>query len=238
MLSLFPSLPPVSLVGLEGGSNVTRIGRFANYLRSILPHPDVTLTEMTARAIGQLALAEGTYTAEYVEFEVKRAFEWITGAENKKLAAVSVNGYGVSLLPSFLHIACLFLYLTILLAAFSLSLYCSPLPPSLPPSYSFSFSCSLLHPSPPLSSPIPLSSLSCSRCLSCVNWLSTHQRSSTSRFNSFSTTFLLLCETQRFALWCTPVAVLRSLGQSWVATVWLNIYLDLAKAVLAYKCSL
>ena len=80
----------VSLVGLEGGGgNVTRLGRFANYLRSILPHADVTLTEMTARAIGQLALAEGTYTAEYVEFEVKRALEWILGSENKRLAAVS-----------------------------------------------------------------------------------------------------------------------------------------------------
>lgn len=80
----------MSLVGLEGGGgNVTRLGRFANYLRSILPHADVTLTEMTAKAIGQLALAEGTYTAEYVEFEVKRALEWILGSENKKLAAVS-----------------------------------------------------------------------------------------------------------------------------------------------------
>lgn len=82
----------MSLVGLEGGFNVTRLSRFANYLRSILPHPDVTLTEMTAKAIGQLALAEGTYTAEYVEFEVKRALEWITGNENKKLASVSCWG--------------------------------------------------------------------------------------------------------------------------------------------------
>ena len=78
----------VSLVGLEGGGN-TRLGRFAHYLRSILPHADVTLTEMTAKAIGQLALAEGTYTAEYVEFEMKRALEWISGNEHKKLAAVS-----------------------------------------------------------------------------------------------------------------------------------------------------
>ena len=87
-----PHTPPhtvVSLVGLEGGANVNRLGRFANYLRSILPHSDVTLTEMTAKAIGQLALAEGAYTAEYVEFEVKRALEWISGNEHKKLAAVS-----------------------------------------------------------------------------------------------------------------------------------------------------
>lgn len=38
---------------------------------------------------GQLALAEGTYTAEYVEFEVRRALEWIGGNEHKRLAAVS-----------------------------------------------------------------------------------------------------------------------------------------------------
>jgi len=82
----------VSLNGVEGGFNVKRLGRYANYLRSILPHPDVTLTEMTAKAIGQLALAEGTYTAEYVEFEVKRALEWIIGNENKKLAAVCEVG--------------------------------------------------------------------------------------------------------------------------------------------------
>ncbi len=44
---------------------------------------------MTARAIGQLALAERSYTAEYVEFEVKRALEWISGNERKRLAAVS-----------------------------------------------------------------------------------------------------------------------------------------------------
>ena len=67
---------------------MTRLSRFANYLRSVLPHSDFTLTEMTAKAIGKLALAEGTYTAEYVEFEVKRALEWITGNENKRLAAV------------------------------------------------------------------------------------------------------------------------------------------------------
>ena len=78
----------VSLVGLEGGGT-TRLSRFAHYLRSILPHADVTLTLMTAKAIGQLALAEGTYTAEYVEFEMKRALEWISGSEHKKLAAVS-----------------------------------------------------------------------------------------------------------------------------------------------------
>ncbi len=76
----------VILLALEGGGNVTSLGRFAKYLRSILLHTDGALTEMTARAVGQLALAEGTYTAEYV---VKRALEWISGNDRKKLAAVS-----------------------------------------------------------------------------------------------------------------------------------------------------
>lgn len=78
----------MSLVALEG--NVTRLGRYANYLRVIIPHNDVSLTEMVAKAMGQLALCEGTYTAEYVEFEIKRALEWLAGNENKKLAAVMI----------------------------------------------------------------------------------------------------------------------------------------------------
>ena len=81
-----------------------RLGRYANYLRSILPHPDVTLTEMTAKAIGQLALAEGTYTAEYVEFEVKRALEWIIGSENKKLAAVKTYQIIIECTQDFLFV--------------------------------------------------------------------------------------------------------------------------------------
>lgn len=63
MICEFHSFSPytVSLVALEG--TVQRLGRFANYLRAIIPHPDVSLTEMVAKAIGQLALCEGNYTA-------------------------------------------------------------------------------------------------------------------------------------------------------------------------------
>ena len=80
----------VALIALEDG-NVARVGRFANYLRGILPCTDYLVTEMTAKAIGCLALAEGAYTAEYVEFEVRRALEWLSTDknENKRLAAVS-----------------------------------------------------------------------------------------------------------------------------------------------------
>uniref|UniRef100_A0A8C8SCR5 Serine/threonine-protein kinase TOR n=1 Tax=Pelusios castaneus TaxID=367368 RepID=A0A8C8SCR5_9SAUR len=80
-----------SLIGVEGG-NATRIGRFANYLRNLLPSNDPVVMEMASKAIGRLAMAGDTFTAEYVEFEVKRALEWL-GAdrnESRRHAAVLV----------------------------------------------------------------------------------------------------------------------------------------------------
>lgn len=46
---------------------------------------------MAAKAVGKLALTAGTYTAEYVEFEGKRSFEWLAGDrhEIRRYAAVS-----------------------------------------------------------------------------------------------------------------------------------------------------
>ncbi|XP_041480411.1 serine/threonine-protein kinase mTOR-like [Lytechinus variegatus] len=81
----------VSLIGIDG-DNATRITRFANYLRNLLPSNDVIVMEMAAKAIGHLALAGGTFTPEYVDFEVKRALEWLGGdrQEGRRHAAVLV----------------------------------------------------------------------------------------------------------------------------------------------------
>ncbi|XP_071482072.1 serine/threonine-protein kinase mTOR-like [Diadema antillarum] len=81
----------VSLIGIDG-DNATRIFRFANYLRNLLPSNDVVVMEMAAKAIGHLALAGGTFTPEYVDFEVKRALEWLGGdrQEGRRHAAVLV----------------------------------------------------------------------------------------------------------------------------------------------------
>lgn len=78
---------------MDVGNTATRISRFANYLRNLLPSNDVGVMEMAAKAMGILALSSGTYAAEYVEFEVKRALEWLTGDRNegKRHAAVCVN---------------------------------------------------------------------------------------------------------------------------------------------------
>lgn len=85
---------------MEGG-NATRIGRFANYLRNLLPSNDPVVMEMASKAIGRLAMAGDTFTAEYVEFEVKRALEWLGADRNegRRHAAVSARrGWGVMVL--------------------------------------------------------------------------------------------------------------------------------------------
>lgn len=81
----------VSLIGVEGG-NATRLSRFANYLRNLLPSSDTAVMEMASKAMGRLAMAGDTFTAEYVEFEVKRALEWLGGDRNegRRHAAVLV----------------------------------------------------------------------------------------------------------------------------------------------------
>lgn len=84
----------INLIGVDVGNTPTRNSRFANYLRNLLPSNDVSIMELTAYAVGRLALASGTYTAEYVEFEVKRAFEFLGPDRNegKRHAAVSFEG--------------------------------------------------------------------------------------------------------------------------------------------------
>lgn len=48
--------------------------------------------ELTAKAVGRLALASGTFTAEYVEDLVKRSFEWLQADRNesRRHAAVGI----------------------------------------------------------------------------------------------------------------------------------------------------
>ncbi|KAG5306758.1 MTOR kinase, partial [Acromyrmex insinuator] len=82
----------VCLIGADVGNFNTRTVRFANYLRNLIPSNDVGVMQLAAKTVGKLALVSGTYTAEYVEFEVKRAFEWLgtDRHEGRKHAAVLV----------------------------------------------------------------------------------------------------------------------------------------------------
>ncbi|XP_058788970.1 serine/threonine-protein kinase mTOR isoform X2 [Phymastichus coffea] len=95
----------VCLIGADVGKINTRTIRFANYLRNLLPSNDVGVMELAARTVGKLALVSGTCTAEYVEFEVKKAFEWLSGDrhENKRHAAVLVLKELASTMPTYFY---------------------------------------------------------------------------------------------------------------------------------------
>ena len=82
----------MSLIGVDLGNTSTRMSRFANYLRNLIPSNDVTVMEMAAKAVGILAVSSGAFAAEYVEFEMKRVLEWLTGDRNegRRHAAVSI----------------------------------------------------------------------------------------------------------------------------------------------------
>ena len=69
----------------------TRTTRFANYLRNMLPCNDVSVMVMRAKAVGRLAQVGGTFSADYVEFEVKKALEYLAGdrSEGRRHDAVS-----------------------------------------------------------------------------------------------------------------------------------------------------
>ena len=82
----------MSLIGVDMGHTTSKVAiRFANILRNLIPSSDVGVMEMTASAMGKLALASSTITAEYVEYEAKRAFEWLSADrhEGRRHAAVS-----------------------------------------------------------------------------------------------------------------------------------------------------
>lgn len=81
----------VCLVSDETSNKSGRISRFANYLRNLFPSNDLAIMELAAKTVGKLAMCAGNYADTYVDFEVKRLFEWLGGARNetKRFAAVS-----------------------------------------------------------------------------------------------------------------------------------------------------
>ncbi|KAK9371519.1 uncharacterized protein V1513DRAFT_434579 [Lipomyces chichibuensis] len=66
------------LIDFDGTEeNATNITRFANYLRKVIPSNDVDAMRVATKALGRLAIPGGTLTVEFIEFEVKRALEWL-----------------------------------------------------------------------------------------------------------------------------------------------------------------
>ncbi|KAJ3318282.1 phosphatidylinositol kinase- protein kinase tor1, partial [Blyttiomyces sp. JEL0837] len=93
------------LIDFDGEENTTKITRFSNYLRVVLPGNDMQISILAAKALGRLAQAGGTLTAEFVEFEVKRALEWLQGDRNesRRFAAVLVLRELASSAPTLIY---------------------------------------------------------------------------------------------------------------------------------------
>ncbi|XP_055375785.1 serine/threonine-protein kinase Tor [Condylostylus longicornis] len=71
-------------------NTTTRISRYSNNLRSLLPSNDVTVMEMAAKSLVKLALLPGSKGADSFEFDIKRAFEWLTEDRNEYRRHASV----------------------------------------------------------------------------------------------------------------------------------------------------
>ncbi|KAL2916207.1 phosphatidylinositol kinase-related protein kinase tor1 [Polyrhizophydium stewartii] len=81
------------LIDIDGGEeNLTKVTRFANNLRVVLPGSEPRITVAACSALGHLVSAAGSLTTEFVEFEVKRALEWLQGDryEARRLAAALI----------------------------------------------------------------------------------------------------------------------------------------------------
>ena len=76
----------------------------ASYLR-LLPGNDNQISILSAKALGHLAICGASLTNEFVEFEVKRALEWLTvdRIESKRYAAVIILKELSKASPSAVH---------------------------------------------------------------------------------------------------------------------------------------
>jgi len=80
------------LVDYEPEENTSKIARFSHYLRIALAYGDPQVMVPAAKALGRLASASSSVVTEFVDFEVKRALEWLQGDRNeaRRHAAVLV----------------------------------------------------------------------------------------------------------------------------------------------------
>lgn len=86
-------------------NTTTRISRYSNNLRNLLPSNDVAVMEIAAKTLVKLALLPGSKGAESFEFDIKRAFEWLSEERNegKRHAAVLVLRELAVAMPTFFY---------------------------------------------------------------------------------------------------------------------------------------
>ena len=78
----------------EGEENAARTARFLNYLSLLILLNDVNIMKESITTLGKLATPGGTLTGEFVDFEAKRAIEWLQSegkpSEMQRHAAVLI----------------------------------------------------------------------------------------------------------------------------------------------------
>ncbi|KAI9026899.1 armadillo-type protein [Hyaloraphidium curvatum] len=79
-----------ALIDFDGEDNNTKVTRFANYLRLVLPGSDGPTMVLAAKSLGRLALVGSTLTADFVDFEVRRAMEWLQGERQESIRYAAV----------------------------------------------------------------------------------------------------------------------------------------------------
>lgn len=96
------ALIPDSLISCAGEELSTKVTRFANYLRAVLPGTDPLISITASKALGRLALLGGMLTNEFVEFEIKRSLEWLQSEKQdmKRFAAIHVIKELITAVPA------------------------------------------------------------------------------------------------------------------------------------------
>lgn len=107
----------VCLIGGDTETTKSRNIRYAYYLRNVFPTTDLNVLELGAKTMGRLAVTLGIKRGEYVESELKRAYEWLAEERNegKRLSAVMILRELAISMPSyfFQHVNGFFNYIMI-----------------------------------------------------------------------------------------------------------------------------
>lgn len=77
-----------------GKENAGKTARFSNYLGSLILSNDLVIMKQAIRTLGKLATLGGNLTGDFVDFEAKRAIEWLQSDskqhENRRHAAILI----------------------------------------------------------------------------------------------------------------------------------------------------
>ncbi|XP_045500144.1 serine/threonine-protein kinase Tor-like [Colias croceus] len=95
----------VCLISGDTELNKARVSRYAHYLRNIFPTNDIGILELAAKTMGRITVSLGIKRGEYVENEIKRAYEWLAEerSEAKRFSACFILRELAITMPSYFY---------------------------------------------------------------------------------------------------------------------------------------